>query len=111
MSGPSYTFRFKEVSVDFIRDQLKKLKTNKAVGLDQLPARLLKDSAEIIVKPLTTLINASLIYGYVPSEWKWARVNPLFKNGKSNDMDNYRPISVLPTISKVLERGSSHAVI
>ena len=36
--------------------------------------------------------------------WKWARENPLFKNGKSNDMDNYRPISVLPTISKVLER-------
>ena len=104
MSGPSYIFRFEEVSVDFIRDQLKKLKTKKAVGLDQLPARLLKDSAEIIAKPLTTLINASLIYGYIPSEWKWARVNPLFKNGKSNDMDNYRPISVLPTISKVLER-------
>ena len=104
MSGPSYTFRFEEVSVDFIRDQLKKLKAKKAVGLDQLPARLLKNSAEIIAKPLTTLINASLIYGYVPSEWKWARENPLFKNGKSNDMDNYRPISVLPTISKVLER-------
>ena len=68
MSGPSYTFRFEEVSVDFIRDQLKKLKAKKAVGLDQLPARLLKNSAEIIAKPLTTLINASLIYGYVPSE-------------------------------------------
>ena len=104
MSDPWYTFRFEEVSVDFIRDQLKKLKIKKAVGLDQLPARLLKDSAEIIAKPLTTLINASLIYGYVPSEWKWARVNPLFKNCKSNDMDNYRPISVLPTISKVMER-------
>ena len=48
MSGPSYTFRFEEVSVDFIRDQLKKLKPRKAVGLNQLPARLLKDSAEII---------------------------------------------------------------
>ena len=70
----------------------------------QLLARLLKDSAEIIAKPLTTLINASLIYGRVPSEWKWARVNPLFKNGKANDMDNYRPISILPTLSKVLER-------
>ena len=104
MSGPSYTFRFEEVSVDYIRDQLKKLKTKNAVGLDQLPSRLLKDSAEIIAKPLTTLINASLIYGCVPSEWKWARVNPLFKNGKANDMDNYQPISVLPTISKVLER-------
>ena len=82
-----YTFRFEDVSVDFICDQLKKLK--KKVGLDKLPARLLKDSAKIIAKPLTTLINTSLIYGYVPSEWKWVRVNPLFKNGKSNDMDNY----------------------
>ena len=71
MSRPSYTFRFEEVSIDFIHDQLKKLKTEKAVGIDQLPARLLKDSAEIIAKPLITLINASLIYGYVPSEWKW----------------------------------------
>ena len=53
---------------------------------------------------MTTLINASLIYGRVPSEWKLACVNPLFKNGTANDMDNYRPISVLPTISKVLER-------
>ena len=71
MSGPSYTFRFKEVSVDFIRDQLKKLKTKKAVGLDQLDACLLKDSAEVIAKPLTTLINASWIYGHVPSECHW----------------------------------------
>ena len=100
MSGPLYTFRFEDVSVDFICDQLKKLK--KKSWKDKLPARLLKDSAKIIAKPLTTLINASLIYGYVPSEWKWVRVNPLFKNGKSNDMDNYWPISVLPTISKLL---------
>ena len=58
----------------------------------------------LLILFINTLINASLIYGYVPPEWKWARENPLFKNGKSNDMDNYRPISVLPTISKVLER-------
>lgn len=56
MSGPLYTFHFEEASVDFIHDQLKELKTKKAVGLDQLSAHLLKDSAEIIAKPLLLLM-------------------------------------------------------
>ena len=80
------------------------MKVGKAVGLDNIPARLLKDSAGIVNKPLTTIINASLRSGQVPSDWKAARVIPLFKKGKVVEMDDYRPISILPVISKVLER-------
>ena len=58
--------------------------------------------------PLTQIVNASLSQGTVPSEWKYAKVTPLYKKGMSTDMDNYRPISVLPVVSKVLERVVHH---
>ena len=98
-------FRFEEVSQSFVKTQLKGLKAGKATGLDNIPARLLIDSAEIIAAPITLLINISLTSGQVPAEWKAARVVPLFKSGKVVDMDNYRPISILPVLSKVLERA------
>ena len=70
-----------------------------------MPVCLLKDSASVIAKPLTTIINLSLAKGKVPDEWKAARVIPLFKKGKIEHLDNYRPISVLSTASKILERA------
>ena len=102
---PNNLFHFEEVSENFTLRQLKKLKSKKAVGLDAIPTRLLKDSAEIIANPLTKIINFSLANGCVPSEWKEARVIPLFKSGKSHNMDNYRPVSILPVVSKILERA------
>ena len=47
---------------------------------------------------------ASLQSGRVPDDWKAARVIPLFKKGKAEDIDNYRPISILRVLSKILER-------
>jgi hypothetical protein len=99
------TFQFKEISVSFTLKQLRGLKTGKAVGLDNIPLRLLKDSACIVATPLTTIINASLRQGIVPDDWKSARVTPLLKKGKVEDLDSYRPISVLPIVSKLLERA------
>ena len=81
---------------------LRRLETSKASGLDNIPPHLLKDDAEVISKPLTQIINASLSQGVVPQEWKYARVTPLFKKKESTDMDNYRLISVLPVASKIL---------
>ena len=49
------------------------------MGLDNIPARLLVDSADIVAKPLTEIINMSLHCGVVPTEWKAARAVPLFK--------------------------------
>ncbi len=102
---PKNSFHFDEVTESFTRVQLKKLQTSKAVGLDQIPARLLRDSANLIAKPLTAIINFSLNNGCVPSEWKSARVIPLLKKGKAENLDNYRPVSILPAASKILERA------
>ena len=101
-------FKFKMVDESFTSNALRQLKTSKASGLDGISPRLLKDAAEVISKPLTQIINASLSQETVPHEWKHARVTPLFKKGVSTDMDNYRPISVLPVVSKLLERAVHH---
>ena len=97
-------FRFKEVTERSVLAQLRRLKIGKATGLDNIPARLLKNNAVIIAKHLARIINASLQRGKIPSAWKRACVIPLFKKGSVMNMDDYRPISVLPAISKLLER-------
>ena len=77
---------------------------NKAAGLDNLPTSVLKDTLPLIVKPLCHVLNLSLAQGKIPEAWKLARVSPIFKGGDVTDPLNYRPISVLPVMSKVLER-------
>ena len=90
---------------DFVLRQLKQLKTNKAIGLDNISARLLKDSASAISASLTRLFNLSLETRTFPSLWKSGKVAALFKKGDRCDANNYRPITVLPTISKILEKA------
>ena len=70
-------FKFNEVSEDFVKAQLRGMKTGKAMGLDNIPARLLIDSADIVAKPLAEIINYSLKSGRVPLDFKSARVIPL----------------------------------
>ena len=96
-------FSLNHVSTEFVARQLRGLKTNKAAGLDKISARLLKDSADIISPVLQYLINLSIDQNSFPNSWKSAKVVALFKNGDSSDCDNYRPISILPTASKILE--------
>lgn len=83
---------------------LQNLKRTKSSGLDDLPPGMLKDAAIYIAEPLTYIINLSLTTGMIPTSWKEAKVLPVFKSGSSLVMDNYRPISVLPAVSKILER-------
>ena len=100
-------FKFVEVSEAYVGYLLRRLKT----GKDNIPACLLVDSADIVAKPLTEIINTSLQCGVVPLEWKVAHVVPLFKKGKAENMDNYHPISIMLAISKVLERVVHHQLL
>ena len=74
------------------------------MGLDEIPSCLLKDGSKYIVQPLSHIINCSLITGIVPSEFKQGKIIPIYKSGKKSDIDNYRPITIFPVISKVLEK-------
>lgn len=100
----STTFEFTEVTVNEVFMHLKKLKRSKACGSDDLPPGMLKDSAKHLAKPLCHVINASLRSGIIPSDFKLGQVTPIHKSGRKDDMDNYRPITVLPVCSKILEK-------
>ena len=97
-------FSFVSVSVDKVQEQLSSLNVTKSVGCDGISARFLKEAAEVIASPLTHIINLSLSSGQVPSDFKTARVVPLYKKGDCNYVQNYRPVSVLEVVSKVFER-------
>ena len=84
--------------------ELRKVKTNKAIGLDRISAKLLKDSAPAIAPSLAKIINMSLLSGTFPDIWKIGKVVPLFKSGDPTSSNNYRPITILPTLSKIIER-------
>lgn len=71
---------------------------------DNLSNKALKSVAAQISTPLAHLINLSLSLNHVPVSWKTAKVVPLFKSGNSMQTTNYRPISLLSTLSKVLEK-------
>ena len=73
-------------------------------GWDGISLNVVKSSFAYFVKPLTHCMNLSLMNGIVPNELKIARVIPLFKSGDISLFSNYRPVSVLPLFSKILER-------
>ena len=98
-------FVIKPITEEFVRSQLKQLRTNKAIGLDNISAHLLKDSASAIGKSLTKLFNQSLVTRTFPSLWRFGKVSALFKKGDRCDPNNYRPITVLLTLSKILEKA------
>ena len=100
----SLHFHFKQVNSGTVLKELRNLKRSKSPGPDDIPPSLLKDAASCLAEPLTYVINMSLRTGQVPNQWKQAKVLPLFKSGNAIELDNYRPISILPVLSKVLER-------
>ena len=85
---------------------LKKLiiKKKNSVGWDGLTQSLLKPIFFNVTEPLTHVMNLSSAQGIVPLEHKVAKVTPLFKNDNKMYVNNYRPVSVLPLLSKILER-------
>ena len=102
----AYDFKLNPISEMFAYKELSKMTANKAIGLDKISARLLRDAARVIAPPLTYIINHSSKIGKFPSHWKCVKVTVLFQQGDGTNMDNYRPISVLPTVSKVIERAT-----
>ena len=98
------TFSFNEVEISKVCNLLQALPTDRATGPDNIPAKLLKCIASLIATPLTFLINKSFQMGIIPAQWKEARVTPIHKGGSKDDIGNYRPISVISILGKVVEK-------
>ena len=103
-SNDNDSFKFDDVSCDFVYNQICKMDNNKSTGLDQFNVKLLKLAAPFVSSSLAHICNLSLNNSKFPDDWKRAKVTPIFKSGDKSNVSNYRPISVLPIISKIIER-------
>ena len=87
-----------------VSDRIKSMKTKKSVGHDGITSELIKMISDEVSTPILVIINRSIDEGTVPEAMKLAEVVPIYKNKEKNLFKNYRPISLLPTVSKILEK-------
>ena len=104
-SNAQSTFNLQPITCGFVSKFLRQQKTNKAIGLDKISSCLLKDAEPVITPSLTKLFNLSIKNKTFPKIWKAARIVPVHKAGARDNPSNYRPISILPAISKILEKA------
>lgn len=97
-------FNIPLIDKENVKKMLLNLDHTKSTGLDDIGARFLKMSASYIYPIIHHVLNLSISQNTFPNVWKLAKVNPLFKAGSRFDVNNYRPISILPILSKLLER-------
>ena len=82
----------------------KKLKSKSSSGHDEISSNLLKETIDIVIKVITHIVNKSFDAGIVPSNLKIAKVVPIFKANDDSLLKNYRPASLLPAFSKLLNK-------
>ena len=101
--SPTASFFLNPVTEFEVCTQLHNIDPTKTPGPDGLHPRYLKDIAENLVHPFTHIVNLSIENAVVPDEMKLARISPQHKTGDKEKTTNYRPISLLPILAKVLE--------
>lgn len=97
-------FKFRRILDIEIENIVKKIEIHKSSGIPRLSSYLIKLSFRIIIQQLTHLMNMIVDKIDIPSQWKQAVVTPVFKAGCPGAAGNYRPISTLPTTTKILEK-------
>ena len=95
----------KPFSTQEILSIIKSLKTKDSFGYDEISTKLLKISASYISSPLTYICNRAISTGIFPDRLKYSIIKPMYKKGDKTDPSNYRPISMLTSFSKVLEKA------
>jgi integrase len=97
-------FSFRAIYESELNKVLQSLKLSKASRLDKISNKLLKAAGYTINESLLFIFNLALATGIFPDELKMAKVTPIYKEGDKSNCGNYRPISVLPVIAKILEK-------
>ena len=98
------SFSFEPVAYTSVLKLLQQLNPHKSAGIDSLTGKFLKEGAPVLAAPITNLINLSISLSSFPDDCKIAKLKPLYKKEAKTKPKNYRPISLLPLISKIIER-------
>ena len=100
----SKTFHFKEVNTGEVEKEVLKLDKTKVSQKANIPTRIIKENIDIFANFLCTSINSAIKYLSFPSSLKLADVTPVHKKGRKDMKENFRPVSILPTLSKIFEK-------
>lgn len=102
-TGQEISFSFREVTFIEVRNAINNLKNKHSKDIYGLNIILIKSLTDLLVVPLTKLFNQSIKEGVYPSCFKIVKLIPVFKKGDQGDLNNYRPIALIPVISKIFE--------
>ena len=94
-----------------IREIIAGIKSKTSQGLDGIPSSVIRQCCDSIASPLCYLVNQSFASGSFPTSLKQALVKPIFKKGEKNLVDNYRPISILNSFSKIYEKAFANRLL
>uniref|UniRef100_A0A1B6M2N5 Reverse transcriptase domain-containing protein n=1 Tax=Graphocephala atropunctata TaxID=36148 RepID=A0A1B6M2N5_9HEMI len=101
------TFSPKQIDECQLDKIITSFKNKYSSGWDDIPMPIIKLARLYCLKPLVHVINSSLITGIFPEKLKISKLRPIFKSGEPQDFSNYRPLSILPSFSKIYEKVMS----
>ena len=90
-------------TIDEIQKAIRKLKCQKAAGIDGIPAEFYKHGCDELLPALVLLFNTIIAIGEYPSSWSTGIINPVHKKADHNVPDNYRKVRIVPCIGKLFE--------
>ena len=98
-------FQLEPLEATDVEEILKQQQPKLSCGLDTINNKIIKTACQQLAVPMTYIVNKSIEEGIVTSLYKLDRIVPLYKEGPTNDCGNYRPVSLLPSLSKILEKA------
>ena len=101
---PKCELKFNQIDENHKNKIIQNLPNKSSCDFDDISPKLIKFLKPILTKPITVIINQMLNTGFFPDKLKIVKIKPLFKKGDSKSFNNYRPISLLPSISKIFEK-------
>ena len=102
--GMRDVFGFQPVSYLEVAEEINKLTRSGAEGIDNISNRIVRDARWVLAPILTNIVNNCLDQGIFPDMWKTGKINITYKKGPRTELSNYRPVTVLCSLSKVLEK-------